>query len=270
MLSILRLDMKRSSVGDGCGLRPTGTISFNVSTKFKGVDQMLFEHKVEANLVKGRTALVLVDIQNDFLMDGGKYHVMIEELMKKNSVNDHLEVLLKTAKSSEIPVFMSPHYFFPHDHHGHTHLGPMEDLALKGGVVARQSVLSFEGVRGSGADVPERFRKYMEDENTTITSRHVSYAPTNDLVLLLRRRGIQTVVMAGPVANLCLEDHMRNLIQNGFEVVMVRDAVAAAANEEGSGYDAAMINWRFMANAVWSTAETVRRMSEAGGTPTTA
>jgi len=44
--------------------------------------------------------------------------------------------------------------------------------------------------------------------------------------------------------------------------VMVRDAVAAAANEEGSGYDAAMINWRFMANAVWTTEETVRRMVE--------
>ena len=48
-----------------------------------------------------------------------------------------------------------------------------------------------------------------------------------------------------------------------FETVMVRDAVAAAANEEGSGLDAAMINWRFMANAVWSTEETVRRMAEA-------
>ena len=227
---------------------------------------MLFEHKVETEIDKDRTALVLVDIQNDFLTDGGKYHVMIEDLMKKNRVNDNLETLLKTSKDNRFPVFMSPHYFFPHDHHGHhghTHLGPMEDLALNAGVVARQSALNFEGVQGSGADVPDRFRKYMEDENTTITSRHVSYAPTNDLVLLLRRRGIEKVIMAGPVANLCLEDHMRNLIQNGFQVIMVRDAVAAAANEEGSGYDAAMINWRFMANAVWNTEETVRRMIEA-------
>ncbi|MEY4718523.1 MULTISPECIES: isochorismatase family protein [Methylomonas] len=221
----------------------------------------------EMELEKGRTALVLVDIQNDFLTDGGKYNVLIAELMKKNNVNDKLETLLKTSKANGIPVFMSPHYFFPHDHHGHhghTYLGAMEDLALNAGVVARQSALSFEGVQGSGADVPERFKKYMEDENTTITSRHVSYAPTNDLVLMLRRRGIEKVIMAGPVANLCVEDHMRNLIQNGFEVAMVRDAVAAAANEEGSGYDAAMINWRFMANAVWTAEVTVRRMIEIG------
>lgn len=227
---------------------------------------MLFEHKVEMEINKDRTALVLVDIQNDFLTEGGKYYVMIEELVKRNNVNANLETLLQTSKDHSFPVFMSPHYFFPHDHHGHhgrTHLSPMEDLALNGGVVARPSVLSFEGVQGSGADVPDRFRKYMEHSETTITSRHVTYAPTNDLVLLLRRRGIEKVIMAGPVANLCLEDHMRNLIQNGFEVVMVRDAVAAASNEEGAGYDAAMINWRFMANAVWTTKETVRRMLEA-------
>jgi biuret amidohydrolase len=224
---------------------------------------MLFEHKVDMQIDKDRTALVLVDIQNDFLTDGGKYYVMIEELMKRNDVNAHLETLLKTCKLHDFPVFMSPHYFFPHDHKGKTGLGPMEHLALHGGVVARESTLHFNNFRGSGADIPERFRKYMEDSETTITSRHVSYAPTSDLVLLLRRRKIEKVIMAGPVANLCLEDHMRNLIQNGFEVIMVRDAVAAAANEEGAGYDAAMINWRFMANAVWTTEETVRRMTEA-------
>jgi biuret amidohydrolase len=227
---------------------------------------MLFEYKVDMEINGDRTALVLVDIQNDFLSEGGKYYVMIEELMKKNNVNGNLETLLKTAKDHGFPVFMSPHYFFPHDHKGKTGLSPMEVLALRGGVVARQSPLRSDDLPGSGADVPERFQKYMEDSETTIVSRHVSYAPTNDLAYLLRRRKIEKVIMAGPVANLCLEDHMRNLIRDGFETVMVRDAVAAAANEEGAGYDAAMINWRFMANAVWNTEETVRRMIKAAKT----
>lgn len=228
---------------------------------------MLFEHKVDMQIDKDRTALVLVDIQNDFLTEGGKYYVMIEELMKRNNVNANLETLLKTAKDLGFPVFMSPHYFFPHDHKGKTRLSPMEDLALKGGVVARQSPLHFDDVPGGGADVPDRFRKYMEDSDTTVVSRHITYAPTNDLAYMLRRRRVEKVIMAGPVANLCLEDHMRNLIRDGFETVMVRDAVAAAANEEGAGYVAAMINWRFMANAVWTTEETVRRMAEVAKAP---
>src|SRR3569833_3177695 len=131
---------------------------------------MLFEHKVNTQIDKDRTALVLVDIQNDFLTEGGKYYVMIEELMKRNDVNARLETLLKTCKLHNFPVFMSPHYFFPHDHKGKTGLGPMEDLALKGGVVARQSPLHFDDVPGSGAAVPDRFRKYLEDSETPIVS----------------------------------------------------------------------------------------------------
>lgn len=222
---------------------------------------MLFEHRVSFDLKKGRTALLVTDMQNDFLTPGGKYYVMIEELMERNNVNSNLESLLEAAKTHDLPVFMSPHYFYPHDHKVHTQLGPMEDLALNGGVVARQSPITLDGYAGSGADIPERFKKYIEDGETVITSRHVSYAPTNDLILLLRRRGIQKVIMAGPVANLCLEDHMRKLIENGFEVAMVRDAVAGAKNEEGDGYQAAMINWRFMANAVWTTSESVQRIA---------
>jgi len=224
---------------------------------------VLFDHKVNMEINADRTALVLVDIQNDFLTEGGKYFVLIEELMNQNKVNANLEALLQAAKRHRFPVFMSPHYFFPHDHKGKTGLSPMEDLALNGGVAARQSPLHMDDVRGSGADVPDQFRKYMEDENTTIVSRHITYSPTNDLSYMLRRRRIEKVIMAGPVANLCLEDHMRSLIRDGFETVMVRDAVAAATNEEGAGYLAAMINWRFMANAVWTTKETVRRMGEA-------
>jgi nicotinamidase-related amidase len=79
----------------------------------------------------------------------------------------------------------------------------------------------------------------------------------------LHMRRVQQVIMAGPVANICLESHMRDIIEAGFEVAMVRDAVAAGVTEEGDGYEAAMVNWRFMANAVWTTDEAVRRMKTA-------
>ena len=58
-------------------------------------------------------------------------------------------------------------------------------------------------------------------------------------------------------ANLCTEAHMRELLEMGFEVAVVKDATAAAKVPEGDGYLAALINFRFIANAVWSTDETV-------------
>ena len=187
---------------------------------------------------------------------------MIEESLKRHNVNEHLEALLKCAKAVNIPVFVSPHYFYPHDHKWVAQVGPMEDLALKAGLTARRDPLSLEGFAGSGADFPEHLKKYLQDGETTVTSPHKTYSPTNDLALQLRRRRIEKVIMAGPVANLCLEGHMRELIEHGFEIAMVRDAVAGGTNEEGSGYQAAMINWRFMANAVWTTEEAVKRMTD--------
>ena len=54
-------------------------------------------------------------------------------------------------------------------------------------------------------------------------------------------------------ANLCTESHMRELLEQGFEVAVVRDATAAAKLPEGDGYQAALINFRYMANALWTT-----------------
>ena len=54
---------------------------------------------------------------------------------------------------------------------------------------------------------------------------------------------------------------MHELLELGFEVAVVKDATAAAKLPEGDGYLAALTNFRFMANAVWSTREAVARLA---------
>ena len=76
------------------------------------------------------------------------------------------------------------------------------------------------------------------------------------MVLQLRKQGIDKVILAGMSANLCTESHMRELIEQGFEVAVVSDATAAAQVEEGDGYAAALVNFRFIANTVWTTEQT--------------
>ena len=79
-------------------------------------------------------------------------------------------------------------------------------------------------------------------------------------MLQLRKQRVDQVILAGMSANLCVEAHMRELLEQGFEVVVVSDATAAAKLPEGDGYLAALINFRYMANALWSTEETVARL----------
>jgi nicotinamidase-related amidase len=90
-----------------------------------------------------------------------------------------------------------------------------------------------------------------------VVSPHKVYGPeNNDLVLQLRKRNISKVILGGMSANLCVEAHMRELLEQGFEVAVVKDATAGAQHPElGDGYKAALINFGYIANAVLSTDE---------------
>jgi Isochorismatase family len=63
-------------------------------------------------------------------------------------------------------------------------------------------------------------------------------------------------------ANLCVESHLRHLLEEGFEVVVVRDATAAPLVVAGA-YLTALTNYSFLDHAVWLTEETVSQIPEA-------
>ena len=131
-------------------------------------------------------------------------------------------------------------------------------------VFQRRGPLTLEGFAGSGADFPEQFKPYLDDGRTVVLSPHKVYgSSTNDLLLQLRKRRIEKVIIAGPAGNLCVEAHFRDLLEQAFEVAVIRDAIGGTMNEEGDGVEAALVNFRFMAHALWTTQEAVRLMREA-------
>lgn len=214
-------------------------------------------------IVPGRTALVITDPQNDFLSPKGVTWGVVGKSVTENNTVENIETLLKTAKAQGIQVFISPHYYFPTDH-GWQFEGALERLMHDIGMFDRKGALTTEGFEGSGADWLERYKPYINDGVTVVTSPHKVYGPeTNDLVLQLRKRGIDKVILGGMSANLCTESHMRELLEQGFEVAVVSDATAAAQVEEGDGYAAALINFRFIANTVWTTEEAVQKINDA-------
>ena len=226
----------------------------------------MFDHKTsEMQLSRERTALVLTDLHNDFLAPNGKAYGLIKESLARNHTAENLERLLRAAQEVRMKVFVSPHYYYPHDHQWVAPVTPLEDLAHRIGLVDRKGPLTLEGFESSGADFPDRYKPYLFDKNTIVTSPHKAYGTsTNDMILQLRRYRIEQIILAGPVGNLCVEAHLRDYIEHGFEVAMVRDATAGARNEEGDGYEAALINWRFIAHALWSTSEAVKHIKSLG------
>ena len=213
-------------------------------------------------IVPGRTALLITDPQNDFLSPKGVAWGVVGKSVIENNTVENIDSLFAAAKANDMPVFVSPHYYYPTDHGWHFE-GALEALMHAIGMFDREGALSTEGFEGSGADFLKQYKKYIEDGATIVTSPHKVYGPeTNDLVLQLRKRGIDKVILGGMSANLCTESHMRELIEQGFEVAVVSDATAAAIVEEGNGYEAALVNFRFIANAVWTTEEAVKKINQ--------
>lgn len=213
-------------------------------------------------IVKGRTALVITDPQNDFLSPKGVTWGVVGKSVTENNTVENIETLLKAAKSNDMPVFVSPHYYYPTDHGWHFE-GALEKLMHNIGMFDRKGPLTVDGFEGSGPDWLQQYKPYINDGKTIVTSPHKVYGPeTNDLVLQLRKRGIDKVILSGMSANLCTESHMRELMEQGFEVAVVSDATAAAIVDEGDGYKAALVNFRFIASTVWTTKQAAKAITK--------
>ncbi len=209
-----------------------------------------------------RTALVITDPQNDFLSPDGVTWGVVGESVTANDTVENIERLLKTSKEHGIQVFVSPHYYYPTDH-GWQFEGALERLMHDLSMFDRKGPLNLEGFEGSGADWLEPYKPYIQDGETVVASPHKVYGPeTNDLILQLRKRGIDKIILGGMSANLCVESHLREFLEQGFEVAVVKDATAAAQVDEGDGYASALVNFRFLASTVWTTEEAVEAIKE--------
>ncbi|MDJ0701871.1 MAG: cysteine hydrolase [Leptolyngbyaceae cyanobacterium MO_188.B28] len=208
------------------------------------------------------TAILIVDPQNDFLSPKGVAWGVVGESVIENKAVENIAALMKAAKAYHLPLFISPHYYYPTDY-GWKFEGAVETLMHDIHMFDRQGPLTLEGFIGSGADWLAQYKPYIEDGHTIVCSPHKVYGPeNNDLILQLRKRRIDKIILAGMSANLCVESHMRELLEQGFEVAVVKDATAGAKVPEGDGYKAALVNFRMIANTVWTTEETLQTLRQ--------
>jgi len=199
--------------------------------------------------------------KNDELSEKGANWTALGASITENRTVENMERIYQAAKANGYDVFISPHYFYPTDSSWKFN-GPLETEEFRTHSFARRGPLTLEGFAHSGADWLDRFKPYIEDGKTIVASPHKVWRPqTNDLVLQLRKRGISKIILGGMLTNICVESHLREFLEQGFEVAVVKDATAGPRHPAwGDGYQAAMINYQFLAHAVLSTDEAVDRM----------
>lgn len=215
-------------------------------------------------VIDEKTAIVITDPQNDFLSPNGVTWGVVGKSVTENNTVENLERLFKVAQEKNVKVFISPHYYYPHDHEW-KHQGAGETMMHAIKMFDRKGQLTTDGLEGSGADWLDRYKKYINQKNVIVSSPHKVYGPeSNDLALQLRKQGFNKIVLAGMSANLCVESHMRDLVESGFEVAVVTDATAGPIVPDMGidGYKAAMDNFRLISSHLFKTDEVVREFKK--------
>lgn len=228
----------------------------------------LFANKINAQLpdpgfkIDKHTAIVITDPQNDFLSEKGVAWQLVGPSVKKNNTIENIETLFKLGEKNDLRVFISPHFLYDHDHKWQFK-GAMHEFAHSVNLFTKNDPISDEGFENSGADFLNQYKKYIAKENVSITSPHKIFGPeSNDLILQLRKQKINKIILAGMLSNLCTEAHLRELMEQGFEVAVVKDATAAAILPNMDGYETALVNYALLASHVYTTKEVEKELEK--------
>lgn len=207
--------------------------------------------KQEAPLDLTNAAIFFTDPQNGFYSEDSPIADLVQPLIKKNNTVKHQQELLRAARSVGMKVFYSPHMYTMNDYKN------WDKEALNGiDRVMFNNKMFIEGTKSH-----DWYPPLAPDKDTIIMNPHkgLSNFQTGDANIQLRMHGIDTLIMGGMAANMCVESHARDAIEHGFKVIIVSDATAAAGQ---MAQDAAYTNYEFIGNEVVTTSEIIKRIKE--------
>ena len=169
-----------------------------------------------------KTALVLIEYQNEFTSEGGALHGAVAPVMEKTGMLPKTVALVEAARAAGVTIMHAPIMFAP----GYGELSRHPYGILKGVVDGNAFVKGTWGAAIVDALAPADGDIVIEGKRGLDT-----FASTN-LDFILRSKGIDTVVLAGFLTNCCVESTMRSAYENGYRVITLTDCTAATSAEE--------------------------------------
>jgi nicotinamidase-related amidase len=169
-----------------------------------------------------RTAVVLIEYQNDFTSEGGALHGAVAPVMESTGMLEKSARLVAAAREAGATIVHAPITFAP----GFGELADHPYGILKG------VVDSTAFVKGSwGAEIVDDLSP-QEGDIIVEGKRGLDAFATTNLDFILRARGITTIALGGFLTNCCVESTMRTGYERGYQVVTLSDCVAATSPEE--------------------------------------
>lgn len=181
-----------------------------------------------------KTAIVLIEPQNDFLSEGGTMYAFIKEQLEERNVIANLKELLEGAREKGVKIFYAPFHSFE-----------------KGFPELKKGGPAYEGLRGleinmeadwgtgawlRGTPGPEIIEELTPQEGDIVIEGKKTLDAFHSTALdyLLRANEIEYAVFVGFHTNWCVESTARSAYDKGYRVVVIGDCTATDTEREQS------------------------------------
>lgn len=169
-----------------------------------------------------KTALVLIEFQNDFTTPGGVQHEAVRAVMDQADMLTHSRAVLDGARAAGVTVMHAPISFAD----GYPEI-PADPYGILAGIVQANAFR-----QGSwGVEIAEAMAP-AEGEIVIEGKRGLDCFASTNIDFILRQRGITDVAIAGFLTNCCVESTMRSAYERGYRVVTLTDCTATLSPEE--------------------------------------
>jgi nicotinamidase-related amidase len=204
----------------------------------------------ELSYQKDLTALVVIDPYNDFIAEGGKIWDRIKSVAKGNNCIPNMLQVLSAARNARVRVFYALHHRYrPGDYETWKYLAPIQTVALRS--------KAFEDGTWGG-EIRSGFEPQPGD---LVAQEHwcSSGFANTDLDLQLKKHGIHQLIVIGLIAHTCVEATVRYGAELGYDVTVVKDAIADYSDIEMCA--ALEVNLPNYASAIVTTDEIINAIS---------
>lgn len=173
-----------------------------------------------AKLSPKHTALMIVDVQNDTCHEDGFAGSLGAGVGAKQAMVPRLEKLIESAREAGTHVI-----FVKHENSEDTDSEVMRErhFRIYGG---QAKPVNLKGGWGAGY-----YRVQPQPGDSEVTKHRYSAFYESDLDLILRSRGIKTLVITGVSANICVEATAKDAFMRGYYVVVAADCTASQTPE---------------------------------------
>merc|ERR1712048_967370 len=167
------------------------------------------------------TAVLFIEYQNEFTSDGGKLHGAVKDVMLANDMLSKSMAVAVAVRKAGGKVFHAPISFAEDG----------SDNPNKGlGILAGCAKDKLFTVGTWNAEICDSMKPAQQDI-VVVGKKGLDAFPGTDLETQLNAHGIETVALAGFLANCCVESTMRTAFEKGFNVVTLADCTATTSKE---------------------------------------